>query len=208
MRYRPIFCHTEIEGFLHSREACALYDLARGLRRGAVVVEIGSWLGKSSVTIAKGLQRVPGARLFCIDPFDGAGDSASVEYYHASMAQRGSPKERFLGNAERCGVRSIIYPLEGRSFDFAAGWKTPIDLLFIDGDHSFAAAERDYLDWNGHVRNGGYVAFHDAWLEPPRTGCFHRGPGEVVKKFVLPDRQWHCLPTAHSLFVARKDAVQ
>ncbi len=34
--------------------------------------------------------------------------------------------------------------------------------MFIDGDHSEAGCERDWLDWAPHVAAGGLVVFHDA----------------------------------------------
>ena len=37
----------------------------------------------------------------------------------------------------------------------------PLDLLFIDGDHSYEGVRRDYLLYSPLVREGGLVAFHD-----------------------------------------------
>lgn len=48
------------------------------------------------------------------------------------------------------------------SFEAAADWTTPIDFLFIDGDHSWNGIERDWQDWSGHVIPGGIVALHDS----------------------------------------------
>ena len=53
----------------------------------------------------------------------------------------------------------------------AAGWSEPIDLVFIDGDHSEAGCELDWDSWHPHVAPGGFVVFHDA-----RAGQ-HRGRG-------------------------------
>lgn len=36
-----------------------------------------------------------------------------------------------------------------------------LDLLFIDGDHSYAGVARDFLLYRGLVRHGGLIAFHD-----------------------------------------------
>ena len=38
---------------------------------------------------------------------------------------------------------------------------TPLDFLFIDGDHSYEGVRRDFLDYGPMVRPGGLVAFHD-----------------------------------------------
>lgn len=36
-----------------------------------------------------------------------------------------------------------------------------LDLLFIDGDHTFDGVLRDFLDYRPFVRDGGLIAFHD-----------------------------------------------
>jgi predicted O-methyltransferase YrrM len=48
------------------------------------------------------------------------------------------------------------------SHEAAAGWSTPIDFLFIDGDHSWTGIDRDWRSWSGHVLSGGVVALHDS----------------------------------------------
>lgn len=36
-----------------------------------------------------------------------------------------------------------------------------IDLLFIDGDHSYTGVKKDFINYSPHVRKGGWIAFHD-----------------------------------------------
>src|SRR5204862_4778028 len=48
------------------------------------------------------------------------------------------------------------------SSDAAARWTMPIDFLFVDADHSWAAIERDWHDWVPHVASGGIIALHDS----------------------------------------------
>ena len=37
----------------------------------------------------------------------------------------------------------------------------PIDVLFIDGDHTYDGVRNDYMNYRGLVRDGGVIAFHD-----------------------------------------------
>lgn len=37
----------------------------------------------------------------------------------------------------------------------------PIDVLFIDGDHTYDGVRNDYVNYRGLVRDGGVIAFHD-----------------------------------------------
>jgi cephalosporin hydroxylase len=48
-------------------------------------------------------------------------------------------------------VRRVAAALGGR----------PIDLLFIDGDHSYTGVKADFLAYRQFVRPGGLIAFHD-----------------------------------------------
>lgn len=48
------------------------------------------------------------------------------------------------------------------SEDIATGWREPVALCFIDGDHSYKGVRRDWDCWRGHIAPGGMVAFDDA----------------------------------------------
>lgn len=43
----------------------------------------------------------------------------------------------------------------------------PLDVLFIDGDHSYEGVKRDFLLYSGLVRPEGLVLFHDIGENPP-----------------------------------------
>lgn len=40
-------------------------------------------------------------------------------------------------------------------------WKDKIDVLFIDGDHSYEGVKKDWEKWSPFVKKGGIVFFHD-----------------------------------------------
>jgi Methyltransferase domain len=46
----------------------------------------------------------------------------------------------------------------------------PLDVLFIDGDHSYEGAMADWVDYSPLVRLGGLVIFHDIFF-PPEPGA-------------------------------------
>jgi predicted O-methyltransferase YrrM len=56
----------------------------------------------------------------------------------------------------------------------ARDWPLPLDLVFIDGDHSETACRLDWELWHPLVEPGGVVAFHDARGGDP-------GPTAVVE---------------------------
>ncbi len=47
----------------------------------------------------------------------------------------------------------------------------PIDVLFIDGDHTYGGVRADWEMYGPLVAPDGMVAFHDIVQHPPETGC-------------------------------------
>lgn len=46
-------------------------------------------------------------------------------------------------------------------------WERPIDILHIDGYHSYEAVYKDFMSWNGFVREDGIILFHDINVANP-----------------------------------------
>jgi hypothetical protein len=165
-----------IAGWLTDAEANALFELARGRapERDAVVVELGSWQGKSSVLLAAGLFTKHKPRLFCVDPFGEDENSRyQTEFYEPVISTMHlSLEEVFRRNIRRCGLTHIVQPIKGYSFDAVRSWQEPIDILFIDASHDYESVHRDLLLWSSFVKLGGIVALHDvspAWPGPSRV---------------------------------------
>ena len=203
LKYRSIFPYEGIPGWLSEDEAITLYELARQLPANSpVAVEIGSWQGKSSLVLSKGLKGKTSPVLYCIDPFNGdAGASDRVLYSRALTTMNKSLKEAFLDNMRRHGVLDVVRPLEGYSFDVVKDFKGPIDLLFIDGAHEFDAVLQDYEQWSPLLRPGGTIAFHDVVFgENPDPA----GPGMVAKARIYDNPMWVDVNLIDNLLVARK----
>jgi MMP 1-O-methyltransferase len=174
--WRWIKLSHQIQGWLTDAEAAELFHLAKYLTpaNAPVVVELGSWQGKSSVVLAGGLFGKRDANLYCIDPF-GRDESAEYQekYYDPLLAQESQDVEQiFATNMRKSGVDQIVSAMKGYSFEFAGSWSAPIDLLFIDANHEYEAVARDFQMWMPHVKRGGIVAFHDAngvWPGPTRV---------------------------------------
>jgi predicted O-methyltransferase YrrM len=202
--YYPICPYLEIDGWLSLNEAMSLYDLARTLQGDEpVVVELGVWQGKSAFVLAQGLKDKPGAKNFCIDPFNADGDPASTTLYHEKSRSFERPlKDGFLEICESYGFRERIEVLQGYSYDFSSSWDTPIDLLFIDANHTFEAVKRDYLEWSNFVREGGFIAFHDVFFQEEKGEW--SGPGAVVHQHLLFDERFVTHKFIDSLFIAKR----
>ena len=46
-----------------------------------------------------------------------------------------------------------------------------LDLLFIDGDHTYEGVKKDFETYGKLVKKGGVVALHDIVPHPRETGC-------------------------------------
>jgi predicted O-methyltransferase YrrM len=165
-----------IGGWLTDAEGNALFELAlqRTPARGAVVVELGSWLGKSSVLLAAALARKLDAQLICVDPWgDDENARYQTEYYEPLISKmRLSLEETFRRNIRRCRLVEIVRPIKGYSFDAVRNWQQQIDFLFIDASHAYESVHRDLLLWSPFVKVGGVVALHDVstnWPGPSRV---------------------------------------
>ncbi len=143
-----------ITGQLQRDEAQLLYTLAKQVRAGCIL-EVGSYRGRS--TVALGLGSIAGgqAPVYAIEPHEpfigvlggtfGAEDRA---HFYRSMLFSGCYKAVRLINLSS----EIVAP----------GWQRPVSLLWIDGDHSYAAVRRDLTCWEPHLLPQALVAFHDS----------------------------------------------
>ncbi|MGY2061408.1 class I SAM-dependent methyltransferase, partial [Nocardia gipuzkoensis] len=79
----------------------------------------------------------------------------------------------------RAGLTDTVVGIVGASTQVARIWRTPIQLLFIDGGHTEEAAQRDYDNWAHWVAAGGALAIHDVFPDPRDGG---RAPYNIYRK--------------------------
>ena len=174
--WRWISLARRISGWLTDGEANALFEIARlrAPERDPVIVELGSWQGKSSILLAAGVRGKPNALVYCVDPF-GVDEDPDIQAKHYSPlidTMRHSLEEGFQRNVRRCGVGNIVRALKGYSYEVVRSWKDPIDVLFIDASHVYENVHRDFVAWSPFVKVGGIVILHDiqaAWPGPSRV---------------------------------------
>jgi MMP 1-O-methyltransferase len=206
LKYRSIFPYEGIPGWLTEDEAITLYELARAMPvKDPVAVEIGSWMGKSSLVLSKGLKGKINPKLYCIDPFNGdAGESDRILYGNAISTMKRTLKDAFLDNMKQHGVLDVVHPLVGYSYEFAKDFKHEIDLLFIDGAHEYDAVLMDYEQWSPLLRSGGMIAFHDVVTEDNPDP---EGPIKVVRQHIFDNPIWEDVRLVDALLVARKSSA-
>jgi hypothetical protein len=139
---------------MHSAaESAALTRLAAGARR---VVELGVYEGSSALVLCRALGA--GAELHLVDPFIDASGWA----LRPGAGANPTATQLVVRRAARHGGPTVHWHV-ARSQDVGATWTGgPVDLVFIDGDHSPEGCREDWERWHPHVAPGGAVAFHDA----------------------------------------------
>jgi len=141
---------SKIHTFTHKEELAALYNLAAQLPDGARVLEIGSYLGASTCYLAAGL-RGRKASIVCIDTWENQTMPDGVRDTYAE----------FKANTK--GVSHLITTIRKRSDQVVAGeLGAPYDMIFLDGDHSYAAVKQDFELAADVLTPNGVLAFHDS----------------------------------------------
>jgi predicted O-methyltransferase YrrM len=153
--------------------AFLLYGLARALKP-SVAVEIGSARGKSACYVGRALKENGTGKLYAIDPHMPT-DWNDIDSVDTLAVMR--------RNIKALGVENQVEIVRDVSESAAASWTRPIDLLFIDGDHSYAGVKRDWDLFSPHVTPFGVVVFHDTLWDLKPDPQFAR-PDMGVPAFV------------------------
>lgn len=129
-------------------EAALLFRLARDVKVGPVA-EIGRFKGGSTIVFASALPE--SVQLWSYDFHvalrpDMPGEQLDAELYDALV---------------RLGVADHVHLVVGDSRTVEPP-SHELELLFIDGDHSYEGAKADFTRWSRFVKAGGHVLLHDA----------------------------------------------
>jgi predicted O-methyltransferase YrrM len=121
--------------------------LVRYARGRSSIVELGVMHGATTALFRQAM--APDGTVFGVDPHPPGRLGVSFERLTARRELDRYPR----------GQATLI---RKTSAEAASAWTQPIDLLFVDADHSWAAIERDWRDWVPHVVPGGIIALHDS----------------------------------------------
>lgn len=157
-------------GWLSEEEASALWESSRAITaEKPVIVEVGSWVGKSSVVLGSSLLDRPGGRLFCVDPWDARGDPEYPKHLKTAEITVDQLFDVWWNNVCNAGLEKLVIPLRGTTKDYAKLFDDgSVDMVFIDGDHSVEWATIDITSWAPKLKPGGVMAIHDIFLPPFR----------------------------------------
>jgi len=186
----------DVEGYFEYDEGAYLYTLAR-LSVPGLVVELGSYKGKSTICLAQARPTV------AVDHFRGQQfegyDPVRDSHIHIDHVV-GTYRADFDANLERYGVAGIVTTLELETVSAARhvangcrvkiGDPRGVALVFVDADHDYEAVCADVNVWSALLAPGGAMAFHDrdfpgvalmlAQLEETHHWTRENGPGSIA----------------------------
>lgn len=117
--------------------------------RAETIVDLGVDFGFSTFCFA-----LPGlGHVYGVDAFEGDEHAGFRNTYHD-----------VLRNREELGLDNLTI-IRGRFADVAKGWTKDIDILHIDGRHTYEAVSEDFGSWKSFVKPSGVVLFHDTCVE-------------------------------------------
>ena len=102
---------ADVPGWLTDEEGEALYNLARACTGEGVIVEIGSWMGKSTICLGRGSLAGSSVPIYAIDP-------------HADH-RFGD----FKANVDRAGITDLVTPIASLSQPAADDFHEPISTI-------------------------------------------------------------------------------
>jgi hypothetical protein len=174
----------DIQGWVSGVEGYALMLAAKSGPGAGAIVEIGSWMGKSTCWLAAGSMSAHREKVCAIDPFDGGPMLRDL----AIVRNEGTTYHAFVDNLTAAGLFDYVEPMVATSQQAAANWVRPIRLLFIDGDHSYDAVKLDFALWSRFVVAEAMIAFDDVTGE-------YEGAKRFYDELIASDRRY--LEVAH-----------
>jgi len=184
-----------VEGWFSPDQVGRLAARAAGVPSGGLIVEIGSFRGRSTIAIARSAP--PGVEIVAIDPH--AGTDRGPQEIDGFAAAAAEDHDAFLANLERAGVRDRVTYLRRFSHEALADVAAPVDLLHIDGAHRLRPARHDLRNWGGRVAPGGSLLVHDAFSSVGVTAA--------IAAELLLSRRWRYVGRSRSLAEYRREPV-
>ena len=162
------------KGFLPEPEAEALFDAAYEMAPRGLILEVGTYCGKSACWLGAAAQ-AHGGSVVTVDHHRGSEENQPGWEWHdpglvdpAVGVMDTSPF--FRHTMFQAGLEQTVTAVIGHSRVVSAWWTTPLAMLFIDGGHAAEHCIADYDGWSPHVQPGGLLAIHDVFPDPADGG--------------------------------------
>lgn len=167
------------KGQITKKEVELLSEMASKLPENALIVEIGSYKGKSSASIAHGMPK--SARLLCIDPWIQLKHKTEQGY---DTLETVKDFDKQTKDWQPRVIQAIGYPLE------VANFIGEIDMLAIDSVKKYDQIKPIWQVFFPKVKKGGIICSHD--YDPnPESDQYYEGVVNTIEEIVKPNTKDH-----------------
>lgn len=160
------FYLLEVKGVSSYIENVFLYKCACDGYGEGFIVEIGSYQGRSTISLAMGTKLKGREKVYVVDPLEDL-----------------RIRDLFIKNIKQAKVEDYVIPNYVKSEEIIRNIDFDIRLLFIDGSHKFEDVKKDILLWKDYLIEGGIIAIHD--YLPEGHSCHLRDVNKAVEEFII-----------------------
>jgi cephalosporin hydroxylase len=175
------------DGMMPPEQLLAVVRLAYECPVEGDTVELGSWVGLTTVHLAAACQARGRGDVFAVDTFAATKEGGTT--YASAAKYGGSTLARFQETVRASGLEHRVHTHVGLTTEMADRHRDrPIRFLFIDADHSYDGVKADFETWSPYVVPGGFIVFHDYAIPDVRRfvneevrgqSCMEALPGPV-----------------------------
>jgi len=169
-------------GFMPVGEGEALHDTALTARAGTWL-EIGTYCGKSTLLLGAAARAV-GAKLVTVDHHHGSEENQpGWEWHDTSLVDPRTGRLDTLPHFRPVldSLADVASAVVGTTEVVATWWNSPLELLFLDGNHTEQTAQHDYRAFAQHLLPDALLLVHDVFPDPADGG---QAPWHVVQAAV------------------------
>jgi hypothetical protein len=166
--FAPLFGPGNVPGYLSQQDMEAISDLCKLLPDTGTLVEVGSFLGKSSVEFSKNFTKLQkDYTIVCIDSFNSPIHILEQLLIQAAfVVPTGCPNNLEMFKHYTRDYKNI-FAVTG-FFDREFSFPGMIDAVFEDSTHSIEYLNYALPFWWRHLSTGGILSGHD-YLDEVRT---------------------------------------
>lgn len=148
----------DLDEFVSNSDRNALKKIANMVDNpNMVIVEVGSWKGNTTSILGKIAKEWNGT-VYAVDHWRGNNGT-----WNKDIATKYDVFKIFRNNMEILGLEDTVKPLVMESSSGVGLFKeNSLDIVFLDGNHTYQGIKEDISMWLPKVKNGGIICGHDA----------------------------------------------
>lgn len=151
-----------IEGLTEIEEVVMLYQLCLAAPKAGWLVELGSYLGRSSIAICQAAQETRRqAKVMLIDNFG--------KIQKKGWENKAASKDKLMMSLSVLGYWPVIIDGDSRQVPERLSTGRQVSLLFVDSDHAPEHFESEMDVWLDRLVPGAVIACHD-YANPKCSG--------------------------------------